>query len=264
MSNFKIELENIEKTYLTKNGPLIAVTDVNFGVEENDFVTLVGPSGCGKSTIIRMLGGIITPTKGKIIYSGKEYTNGIPREEQRNLGFIFQSHNLLPWFTIRKNLELPLNIFNLTGEKWQKSIESLLQMVNLSEHAESYPTELSGGMQQRVGVIRAMVHNPEILLMDEPFGELDAINREQLDIELLSIWEKTKKTIIFITHNVSEAILLSSRVLVMSTNPGRIIEEVKIDLPRPRSLEMMNEERFLDYEEQITNLIGELNLEMVE
>lgn len=192
------------------------------------------------------------------------FTKGIPREFLRNLGFIFQSHNLLPWFTIRKNLELPLKIFGLSGEKWEKNVDRLLEMVELSDYAEAYPTELSGGMQQRVGVIRAMVHDPEILLMDEPFGELDAITREQLDLELLSIWEKTQKTIVFITHNVSEAILLSSRVLVMATNPGRIIQEVKIDLPRPRTLDMMKEEKFLKYEEEITNLIGELNLEMVE
>lgn len=264
MIDKKIQMKNIKKVYQTKTGPLLAVDNINFMVEEGSIVTLVGPSGCGKSTIIKMLGGIINPTSGEIAYSKNIYKNGVPKEELKELGFIFQSSNLLPWFTVKKNLELPLKVFGLSGEKWNKNIHNLLEMVGLAEYKDAYPNELSDGMKQRIGVIRAMVHNPGILLMDEPFGSLDSITREQLDMELLSIWDKTKKTIVFITHNITEAVLISSRVLVMDTNPGNIVEKININLSRPRKIEMINEEKFVKYVEIITKAIGELDLEKVE
>lgn len=263
MQDYRIQVEDLAKVFETKRGSIVAVQDLNFGIREKEFVSLVGPSGCGKSTIIRMLNGIVKPTKGKIIYSGVIYENGIKKDMLKKLGFIFQSPNLLPWLTVRKNLELPLEIFKLKGRKWNDNIEKLLNIVGLSEYAETYPNELSGGMQQRIGVIRAMVHKPEVLFMDEPFGELDEITREQLDMETLFIWKETEKTIIFITHNVEEAILLSSRVIVMGTDPGRIIQEVEIDLPRPRTLDMLTSQRFIEYEERVTNLIGKIDLDKI-
>jgi len=263
LQDYRIQVEDLAKVFETKRGSIVAVQDLNFGIREKEFVSLVGPSGCGKSTIIRMLNGIVKPTKGKIIYSGVIYENGIKKDMLKKLGFVFQSPNLLPWLTVRKNLELPLEIFKLKGRKWNDNIEKLLNVVGLSEYAETYPNELSGGMQQRIGVIRAMVHKPEVLFMDEPFGELDEITREQLDMETLFIWKETEKTIIFITHNVEEAILLSSRVIVMGTDPGRIIQEVEIDLPRPRTLDMLTSQRFIEYEERVTNLIGKIDLDKI-
>lgn len=263
MQDYRIQVEGLTKIFKTKSGPLVAVQDVDFGVREREFISLVGPSGCGKSTVIRMLNGIIKPTRGKIIYSDTVYENGVKGDILRKLGFIFQSPNLLPWLTVRKNLELPLEVFKLKEKKWKENINRLLDIVGLSSYADAYPRELSGGMLQRIGVIRAMVHEPEVLFMDEPFGTLDEITREQLDMETLSIWKETGKTIIFITHNVEEAILLSSRVIVMGTDPGRIIKEVEIDLPRPRTLDMITSQEFIEYEEQITNLIGEVDLNKI-
>jgi len=263
LQDYRIQVENLTKIFETKRGLTVAVQDLNFGVREKELVSLVGPSGCGKSTTIRMLNGIVKPTKGKIIYSGVIYENGIKKEMLKKLGFVFQSPNLLPWLTVWKNLELPLEIFKLKGKKWNDNIKKLLNIVGLSEYAEAYPNELSAGMIQRIGVIRAMVHKPEVLFMDEPFGELDEITREQLDMEILFIWKETEKTIIFITHNVEEAILLSSRVIVMGTDPGRIIQEVKIDLPRPRTLDMLTSQRFIEYEERVTNLIGKIDLDKI-
>ena len=263
MPNYKIQMEGISKIFNIRTGPFTDVQNLTFGVEEKDLITLVGPSGCGKSTVIRMLNGIIVPTSGRITISGVDYDNGISGEILRKLGFVFQSHNLLPWLTVRRNLEIPLKIFKLKGEKWQNNIDALLEIVGLSDYAEAYPSELSGGMQQRIGVIRAMVYEPEILFMDEPFGALDETTREQLDLETLAIWEKTGKTIIFITHNVEEAVLMSSRVIVMGTDPGRIIEEVAIDLPRPRTLEMITSDQFTDYTEYVTGLIGEIDLNKI-
>jgi len=265
LQEIKIKLVDVTKVFKTHRQIITAVDGVNMEIAEGDFVSIVGPSGCGKSTIIRMLDDIIKPTSGQIYIDGQEINNNkkAPRDLIKKMGFIFQQPNLLPWLTVRQNVELPLKIFGLKEEKWEKHVDMLLEMVDLTEYANAYPLEISGGMVQRVGVIRAMVHDPEILLMDEPFGALDEMTREQLDIELLAIWRKTGKTIIFITHNVEEAILISSKVYVMTTNPGRVIAEVKIDLPRPRKLEMITDGRFLEYEMKLTNLIGELDLSKI-
>ncbi len=254
---YKIRMENISKTFKTQKGDFLAVKDVNFDVAEGEFISLVGPSGCGKSTALRMLGGIIEPTTGVVYYGRDKYASGVGGDALRKLGFVFQSPNLFPWLTIRKNMELPLKIFKLSGKEWTNRIDGLLEMTGLTRFADAYPSEISGGMQQRVGVIRAMVHDPEILLMDEPFGALDAITKEQMNFDLLKIWKDTGKTIIFITHSVEEAVLLSSRVFVMAAKPGRITHEIEIDLPRPRTLETVSSPRFIELEETITGLIGE-------
>jgi NitT/TauT family transport system ATP-binding protein len=181
----------------------------------------------------------------------------------RKIGFVFQEPNLLPLLTVRENVQIPLKIFGYRGEKWRQRIDSLLDMVDLGNYANSKPSEVSGGAMQRAGVIRAMVHDPEVLLMDEPFGALDEINRELLDLELLDIWEKTKKTIIFITHNERESVLLASRVIVMATQPGRIQNEIPIDFSYPRTLELAKDPTFADCEAQITDMIGELELSSI-
>ena len=260
----RIAFQNITKVFQTRSQEIVAVKDYNMRIEAGDFVSIVGPSGCGKSTLIRMLDGIIAPTSGELFIDGGRVSAGagrMPRETLRKMGFIFQQPNMLPWYTIRENVMLPLKVFGLEGREWVQYADSLMEMVGLNrECANAYPLEVSGGMLQRAGVIRAMVHKPEILLMDEPFGALDEMMREQLNMELLDIWQRLGITIIFITHNVEEAILLSNRIYVMGTQPGRLISTVDIELPRPRTLSMITQERFAAYEQQLTSLIGELDL----
>jgi NitT/TauT family transport system ATP-binding protein len=260
----KVKLVNITRLFKTRWQTITALKDANIEIYEGDFVSLVGPSGCGKSTLIRIIDDIIKPTSGQVFIDGVETgERRIPKETIKKIGFIFQKPNLFPWLTIRQNIQLPLKIFGLEDKKLQMNLESLLEMTNLNESLDQYPLEISGGMMQKAGVIRAMVYDPEILLMDEPFGELDELTRENLDLDLLEIWAKTKKTIIFITHNIEEAILLASKIYVMGTNPGRIIAELNIDLPRPRTLDMIAHEKFISYEKEITDLIGLIDLDKI-
>ena len=265
MGAYKIQFDNVTKIFETRRQTIVAVKDYSMALEAGEFVSILGPSGCGKSTLIRMLDDIIKPTSGTVYIDGMEIskTKKMPAETLRKMGFIFQQPNLLPWYTVRQNVALPLKIFGLFGKEWERRIDELIEMVGMSDYTNAYPAEISGGMIQRIGVIRAMVHDPEILLMDEPFGSLDNLTREQLNMELLDIWKETKKTIIFITHNVEEAVLLSSKVFVMGTNPGRLISTVKIDLPRPRTLEVIGEIDFINYESNITGLIGEIDLDKI-
>lgn len=261
----KIKIQNLTKVFQTRKQVITAVKDVSMEFADGDFVSIVGPSGCGKSTIIRMIIDIIKPSGGQIFVDGQDITKfkRIPVDVVRKMGFIFQAPNMYPWLTVKENVMLPIKTFKLTGDEWEKYADELIEMVGLTENANSYPTEISGGSMQRAGVIRAMVHKPEILLMDEPFGALDEMTREQLNLELLDIWKETKKTIIFITHNVDEAILLSNRVYVMGTNPGRVVEEVLIELPRPRTLDMINSPEFEEYRLKLTQLIGHLDLSKI-
>ncbi len=259
----KIEFKNVTKIFQTRSQEIVAVKDYNMQVETGDFISIIGPSGCGKSTLIRMLDGIIQPTSGELFIDGNQVNTSakkMPRQTLRKMGFIFQQPNMLPWYTIQQNVMLPLKVFGMDNAQSKEYANSLIDMVGLKEYANAYPLEISGGMLQRAGVIRAMVHKPEILLMDEPFGALDEMMREQMNMELLGIWKKLGITIIFITHNVEEAILLSSRIYVMGTQPGRLVDTVDIDLPRPRQLAMITEKRFTDYELQLTSLIGKLDL----
>ena len=170
---------------------------------------------------------------------------------------------MFPWYTVRENVALPLKVFGLKGSEWETRVDRLMEMVGLQNYANAYPVEISQAQLQLAGVIRPMVYDPDILLMDEPFGSLDDMSREQMDMAILDIWEKTGKTIIFITHNVEEAVLMSSRIYVMATNPGRLSEVVDIDLPRPRCLDMIVSERFIQYENRLTELIGELDLSKI-
>ncbi len=265
MQEPRIKFEHVSKVFETRSQTIVAVKDYSMEIQKGEFVSILGPSGCGKSTLIRMLDGIIPTTEGKIFIDG-EQVNGkkkIANKFLRKMGFIFQQPNLLPWYTVRENVALPLRVFKLSGAEWEKKVDDLLAMVGLSEYANAYPYEISGGMLQRAGVIRAMVHDPEILLMDEPFGALDELTREQLNMELLEIWKSTGKTIIFITHNIEEAVLLSSRVYVMGTQPGRLVETITLDLPRPRNLSMITQPKFIEYKHTLEGLIGELDLSKI-
>lgn len=261
----KIRLVKLSKLFQTRFQTIVAVKDVDMRFGRGDFVSIIGPSGCGKSTVIRMIDDIIKPTSGDIYIDGERLdpAKRIPASVIRKIGFIFQQPNMLPWMTVRENVMLPLRIFGLEGREWEDYADELIETTGLAAQRDTYPTELSGGSMQRAGVIRAMVHKPDILLMDEPFGALDEMTREVLNIELLDIWRKTGKTVVFITHSVDEAVLLSNRVYVMGTNPGRVVDEIAIDLPRPRTLDMIVSDRFVEYSEYLTGRIGHVELSQI-
>ena len=261
----KIRLVKLTKLFQTRFQTITAVKDVDMHFAPGDFVSIIGPSGCGKSTVIRMIDDIIKPTSGEIWIDGESIDpkKRIPADVIRKIGFIFQQPNMLPWMTVRENVMLPLRIFGLDGQEWEDYADELIETTGLSAQRDTYPTELSGGSMQRAGVIRAMVHKPDILLMDEPFGALDEMTREVLNLELLEIWKRTGNTIIFITHSVDEAVLLSNRVYVMGTNPGRVVDEIAIDLPRPRTLDMIVSDKFIEYSEYLTNKIGHIELSQI-
>lgn len=232
-----IEVRDIEKTYKTRQGePVHALTNVSLSIRRGEFVSVVGPSGCGKSTLMRILAGLDAQSRGTVAINEQPVQG--PRGD---VGVVFQQATLLAWKTVLENVSLPAL---LRGEDRIARARSLLEMVSLSNFVEKYPFELSGGMQQRVAICRALVCDPDILLMDEPFGALDAITREQMNIELARIQAEQKKTIVFITHSIPEAVFLGDRVVVMSARPGRISEVLDVDIPRPRTLETMHLPRF--------------------
>ncbi|HWG06782.1 MAG TPA: ABC transporter ATP-binding protein [Beijerinckiaceae bacterium] len=230
-----IEVSILEKTYDTQDGATIrALGPLSLAIREREFVSVVGPSGCGKSTLLKIVAGLVASSKGGVSIHG-EMVNG-PR---RDIGMVFQSPVLLPWKTILQNILLPVEIRRQKTDVFKSRAMELLSLVGLEGFHSRYPHELSGGMQQRAAIVRALVCDPHILLMDEPFGALDAITRDQMNVELLHIWAKTKKTVLFITHGISESVFLSDRVIVLGSRPGQIIEEIVIDLPRPRDIRQM-------------------------
>jgi len=265
MANPIITMEHVGKVFHTHTQDIVALQDINLEIREHELVSIVGPSGCGKSTIIRILDDIIQPTEGAITVDGYPYQLGkpIPRDMVRKFGFVFQSPNLLPWLTVRKNIMFPLTIFRDKDPKWERVADELLEMAGMSEYADYYPSALSGGMLQRVGVLRAMSYQPAILLMDEPYGTLDNMLREQLDLETMRMQKQLGQTIIFITHNVEEAAFVSDRVYVMATQPGRIVNEVNIDLPYPRTLEVMATKQFEEYVQYLIDQIGKIDLSAI-
>jgi NitT/TauT family transport system ATP-binding protein len=247
-----IKLQEVTVIYYSKGSSILAVKDVTQSVNEGEFVSIIGPSGCGKSTLLKIVSGLLSPTKGEVYIKGKKVEG-----PQRGIGMAFQDPNLLPWRTAIKNVLLPIEILNEDLETYKKKALELFKLVNLNGFEEKYPWELSGGMQQRVSLIRALIHEPDILLLDEPFGALDALTREEMNLELQKIWMAKKKTILFVTHSIQEAVFLSDRVIVMSPRPGTIIHEEKIELKRPRNLKMMSSPEFIDY---ITSLRSKLGL----
>lgn len=246
-----IELVEVNKVFQTRKGPLIATQDITFNISESEFVTIVGPSGCGKTTLLRIAAGLIPKTSGRLNVCGEEVLG--PRSD---VAVVFQAVNLLPWRNIIQNVMLPVEIRRLDKkEYYQKSLE-LLKLCGLGNFEENYPHELSGGMKQRVSICRALITDPPILLMDEPFAALDALNRDKMNLELMRIWEKKKKTVLFITHHIGEAIFLSDRVIVMTPRPGKIRAIVDIDLPRPRTLKTRSEAKFGEYEVMLSSMLG--------
>jgi NitT/TauT family transport system ATP-binding protein len=231
---------NVGKTYETIEGEgIVALADICLNVREGEFVSVVGPSGCGKSTLLRLLAGTLPVTAGEVLIRGTPVKG--PR---RDIGIVFQTATLLPWRTVLKNTLLPVDVQGLDRHVFTERARQLLQMVGLSGFEGKYPFELSGGMQQRVSITRALVHDPAVLLMDEPFGALDAMTREQMNLDLQRIWQSAGKTVFLITHSISEAVFLADRVLVMSPRPGRIVSELDVNFSRPRSLEVMGTPEF--------------------
>jgi NitT/TauT family transport system ATP-binding protein len=221
---------------------VVALRDIDFRIRDGAFVAVVGPSGCGKSTLLKILAGLLPPTEGRVELRGAPIAG--PR---RDIGVVFQSPVLFPWRTVVGNVMLPADVQRLDRTAMQRRALELLQFVGLGGFEQRYPRELSGGMQQRVGIVRALLHDPAILLMDEPFGALDAMTREALNVELQRIWIQRRITVLFITHSTAEAVFLADRVIVLTPRPGTISDQFDVDLPRPRSLEVMNTERFGRY-----------------
>jgi NitT/TauT family transport system ATP-binding protein len=239
-----INFENVGVTFLSNGMELRALTSINLAIKECGFVALLGPTGCGKSTLLRVVSDLIHATTGTVTVRG---ASAYEARIANQFGFVFQEPALLPWRTALRNVQLPLEVLSYPRDSRIERCEALLDMVGLLPFRNHYPRELSGGMKQRIALIRALAWNPPILLMDEPFSSLDEITKSQLQDELLSIWENEKKTILFVTHNISEAVYLADEVVVMSAHPGRICANIKIDLPRPRTPEIRETIEFLDH-----------------
>ncbi|MBN9454135.1 MAG: ABC transporter ATP-binding protein [Bosea sp.] len=251
-----IEVSDLSQVFVAEDGGKVtALTDVSLDIADNEIVTIVGPSGCGKSTLLRLISGLIKPSGGSVVIDGETV-----KEPRADMGIVFQAPTLLPWATILDNVLFPLKMMGRLDAKATERAKSLLTMVGLGDFMQHRPRQLSGGMQQRAAICRALVHQPKLILMDEPFGALDALTREQMSIELLRIWNADKKTILFVTHSIPEAVLLGDRVVVMSPRPGRIAEIVTVPLSRPRDFESEEDPEFRRCCNRIRNLIYNPNL----
>lgn len=236
-----VSVDQVERLYDASSGQAAtrALASTTFRVYPGEFIAIVGPSGCGKTTLLRILGGLLPPTRGKVTLRGEPLTG--PRSE---IGYVFQHANLMPWRTVERNIALPLELQHLPKEEVERRARDVLALVGLQGFEQAYPRQLSGGMAQRAALARTLVHKPELLLLDEPFGALDAITRERMNLELLRIRAAYEYTAVMVTHNISEAVFLADRVLVMSHRPGRVVCEVVVSLPRPRPLENMGTPEF--------------------
>jgi NitT/TauT family transport system ATP-binding protein len=247
MSNHPaITLNQISKVYA--NGT-VALQDLNLEIPEAQFISLVGASGCGKSTVLRLIAGLGKVSSGSIDW-------GIP-QIARKLAFVFQDAALMPWANVRENIRLPLKLAGISKQEAQPLVQQVLALVGLTDFADSYPRQLSGGMKMRVSIARALVTQPNILLMDEPFGALDEITRSKLNSDLLDLWQKYRWTVVFVTHNIYEAVYLSNRVLVMGTNPGRVVADIEIDTPLPRDEEFRTSPLYNEYCRKVSHCLAE-------
>jgi len=245
----RVAVDGVSKAYRGDDGPVRALSDVTFDVESEEFVCIVGPSGCGKTTLFRIIAGLEGATDGGVYLSGEPVEG-----PSRDLGIVFQEYHLFPWRTVRGNVGFGLEQGDATDGERAARVEEMIDLVGLEGFANSYPSQLSGGMKQRVALARALAVDPELLLMDEPFGAVDAQTRSMLHDELLAVWAETRKTVLFVTHDVEEAVTLADRVVVMAADPGRIREEVDVGLDRPRE---RTDAAFGEYVERIRGLIGE-------
>jgi NitT/TauT family transport system ATP-binding protein len=243
--------DQLTMIYTNANGGLRALERVSLSVCPQEFVCVVGPSGCGKSTLLRLLAGLLQPTEGRVLFEGEPLTS--PRE---GIGVVFQKANLMPWRSVMSNVALPLELLGAPAAEARARAQALIELVGLSGFEAALPRDLSGGMEQRVAIARALIHNPEVLLLDEPFGALDALTRERMGAELLRIWEAHKTTVVMVTHSISEALLLADRVIVLSPRPGQINLELEVPFPRPRRMEMEYAPEFGALAQQVRAAIG--------
>jgi NitT/TauT family transport system ATP-binding protein len=246
----EIELVGVSKSYGRGRDAVHAIDEVSLSVRHNEFVSILGPSGCGKSSLMLMIAGLAQPSAGTISIQGREIKG--PR---RNNGIVFQNPVLLPWLTILDNVLLPIELMGENTAEYRDHAFELLETAGIVDFADRLPHELSGGMRQRAGICRALIQEPGLLLMDEPFSALDAMTRDDMNLELLRLWERDRKTVIFITHSIPEAIFLSDRVVLLSKRPARIIEDFPVPLPRPRTIEMQESEQFTRLRAQVRTLI---------
>ncbi len=246
-----ITLGDVSKVFTSGAKSVTALERVGFEIQPGNFVSIVGPSGCGKSTLLKIISGLLPASSGKVAVHGEQVTSPL-----ENVGMVFQAPVLLKWRNVLDNILLPVEFAKLDLPSHVNKARALIKLVGLEGFEEMFPHELSGGMQQRASLCRALVTDPQLLLMDEPFGALDAMTRDELDMELLRIWEERKKTVLFVTHSIQEAVFLSDVVFVMSARPGRLLERIPIDLPRPRTLEMMSTVKFGEYTLRIRALLA--------
>ncbi len=235
-----VEIQGVSKEF---KGGTVALQDIDLQIEQGEFVSLIGPSGCGKSTLLRVIGDLIEPSRGAVTVNGKSARQA---RQDHDYGIVFQDAVLYNWRTVAKNVALPLELAGWSRERRQARVEEMLDLVELRGFADHHPWQLSGGMQQRVSIARALSFDPALLLMDEPFGALDEMTRERMNAELLRIWEASKSTVVFVTHSIAEAVFLSTRIVVMSVRPGRISKVIPVDLAQPRGTATREEPRFFE------------------
>jgi len=257
MSEAKLQVRGLTKVFKTRREEILALDNVDLDIADNEFVTLVGTSGCGKSTLLSIVAGLQHETSGDVHVDGEAV-----RGPGRDRGVVFQAYTLFPWLTARKNVEFALRGEDLSRAERSEKANELLALVGLEKFADAHPNELSGGMQQRVAIARALSYKPQILLMDEPFGALDALTRQLMQELLTEVWEQHRLTVLFVTHDVEEAVYISDRVIVMTNRPGRIKAEIKVDLPRPRRYEMVGSPEFGALYSEVLESIREESLEI--
>ncbi len=246
-----LQAHNLRMTFYDANrADLLALDDLSLAVADGEFLAIVGPSGCGKSTLLRLLAGLLRPISGRVAFRGEELA--APR---RDIGYVFQRANLMPWRTVAANIALPLEVACMPAAEVAQRTNALIALVGLDGFAGAHPAQLSGGMQQRVALARALIHEPKLLLLDEPFGSLDALTRERMNAELLRIWNAHQRTVVMVTHSISEAVLLADRVLVLTPRPGRVRAEFQVPFPRPRSSAMTSDPIFVQFARSVRSEI---------
>jgi NitT/TauT family transport system ATP-binding protein len=254
-----IEFEGVTKRYQTRRGSTLALSDISLSVGRKEFVVLIGQSGCGKTTMLRILAGLIQPTEGEVRIEGQQLWHGERREDDAlaKLGLVFQEANLFPWYSVEDNISLPLRLRGVGKDERKKRAHELSELVGLKGFERSYPRELSGGMRQRVSIARALSYNPEILLMDEPFGALDAMTRDKMNLELQRIAAATDATVVFVTHSITEAVFLADRVVLLSARPGRIRSVTEVEFDRPREVDVQSDPGFQERVKELRHQLEE-------
>lgn len=254
VASSKILAEHIDKIYTSGKKSTKAIEDASIDIQDNDFVCIVGPSGCGKSTLLRMLAGLDFPINGNIIVNDRKVTGPGP-----DRGMVFQTYTLFPWMSVEDNIKFGLKLKNMPKDKQEEIAKRYLKIIGLEKFAKSYPKELSGGMKQRVAIARALANQPEVLLMDEPFGALDPHTKSMMQLLMREIWEKEHPTVVFITHDIDEAVFLANKIYVMSARPGKIMKEVNVYLPHKRTLELKDSTEFIKIRKDINSLLYSSN-----